>query len=179
MLAALGCFLVVSTVKCIPEARPNQEGFRPGTRAAAAGGVTTIVDMPYDELALVSDLPALQAKIDDVEGNASVDVGLFGTIRPDEGTKHIADLIEAGVCAFKFSTFGTDPQRFPRISPIEMADAFAAIAPSGLVAGVHNENHEFVTRATERVKAQGLTGPEAHQSKPATSQRGAGHCRDL
>ena len=149
----------------------NQEGFRPGTRAAAAGGVTTIVDMPYDELALVCDRESLQAKIDDAEANGSVDIALFGTINPNDGCTHIPTLIEAGVCAFKFSTFGTDPTRFPRIPPYLMAEAFAEIAPSGLVAGVHNENHEFVMHAIEEVRAKGITGPEAHGlSRPPLSE---------
>jgi len=149
----------------------NQEGFRPGSRAAAAGGVTTMVDMPYDEVALVADTKALDDKIEDVQTNSHVDVGLFGTIRPDGGVEEIPKLIEAGVCAFKFSTFGTDPVRFPRIPPPLMAEAFAAIAPSGLVAGVHNEHHESVMHGVAEMKRQGRTDAEAHNlSRPALSE---------
>ena len=44
---------------------------------------------------------------------ARVDFALYGTIDPDEGAARIAEMVEAGVAAFKFSTFGTDPKRFP------------------------------------------------------------------
>jgi allantoinase len=71
-------------------------------------------------------------------------------------------MAEAGVAAFKFSTFGTDRKRFPRIPPMLLAECFAAIAPTGLTAGVHNEDDEFVRAAIARVKAAGITDWRAH-----------------
>ena len=140
----------------------GQEGFAYSTKAAAAGGVTTIVDMPYDEGALVCSASAVQAKAAEINALAHVDVALYGTIHPDEGTSRINEQIEAGVCAFKFSTFGTHPVRFPRIPPYLMKDAFIEIARSGLAAGVHNENHEVVVHDLAEVKRQGITTPQAH-----------------
>ena len=46
---------------------------------------------------------------------ARVDFALYGTVDPEEGPARIGEMVEAGVAAFKFSTFGTDPKRFPRI----------------------------------------------------------------
>ena len=140
----------------------NQEGFVHSTAAAAAGGVTTIIDMPYDEGLLVCDRDSVLSKASDVESQARVDVGIYGTINPEHGTRYINDQIDAGVCAFKFSTFGTDPVRFPRIPPYLLRDAFATIAPSGLSAGVHNENNEVVLHDLQRVKDAGLTDYTAH-----------------
>lgn len=140
----------------------GSEGLAACTRAAAAGGVTTIVEMPYDEGLLVCSADAVRSKADDAERQSHVDVAIYGTIHPDEGTARIEEQIEAGVCGFKFSTFGTDPVRFPRIPPWLMRDAFAAIAPSGLAAGVHNENHETVMHDLEMVKKAGLTDHTAH-----------------
>src|SRR5688572_9162074 len=133
----------------------DQEDFIWSTRSAAAGGVTTIVDMPYDEGNLVCSAEAVRRKIDHAAPQARVDFALYGTINPAEGASRIAEQAEAGVAAFKFSTFGTDPKRFPRISPPLLAEAFAAVANTGLTAGVHNEDDESVRAAIEKVKESG------------------------
>lgn len=140
----------------------GQEGFEWSTRSAAAGGVTTIVDMPYDDGDLICSADRVQAKID--EGNAlcRVDFALYGTCHPDEGSTRIAEMVEAGVCAFKFSTFGTHPTRFPRISPQMLYDCFSEIGKHGLTAGVHNENDEMVNHFVAEVAAQGITDYRAH-----------------
>jgi allantoinase len=140
----------------------NQEDFIWSTRSAAAGGVTTIVDMPYDEGNLVCSAAAVKRKVDHASPQARVDFALYGTIDPEEGASRIAEMVAAGVAAFKFSTFGTDPKRFPRISPPLLAEAFAAIAPTGLTAGVHNEDDEFVRAAIDKVKASSITDWRAH-----------------
>jgi len=140
----------------------DQEDFIWSTRSAAAGGVTTIVDMPYDEGDLVCSADAVRRKIDHAGKQARVDFALYGTIDPDEGPARIGEMVEAGVAAFKFSTFGTDPKRFPRISAGLLEDCFAAIAPTGLTAGVHNEDDEAVRAAIDKVKAAGITDYRAH-----------------
>ena len=140
----------------------NQEDFIWSTRSAAAGGVTTIVDMPYDEGALVCSADAVRRKVEHASGQARVDFALYGTIDPEDGPARIAEQVEAGVAAFKFSTFGTDPKRFPRIPPHLLCAAFAAIAPTGLSAGVHNENHEAVDAYLKQVRAAGVTDWRAH-----------------
>jgi allantoinase len=140
----------------------NQEDFIWSTRSAAAGGVTTIVDMPYDEGNLVRSAEAVRAKAAHASEQARVDFALYGTIDPQEGAARIVEQVEAGVAAFKFSTFGTDPKRFPRIPPALLEECFAAIAPTGLTAGVHNEDDEAVRAAIEKVKALGITDYRAH-----------------
>lgn len=149
----------------------GQEDFAWSTRAAAAGGVTTIVDMPYDEGDVVNSAEAVKRKVAHAESLARVDFALHGTIDPAEGASRIPEMIEAGVAAFKFSTFGTHPTRFPRVPPQMLYDAFAAIAPYGLVAGVHNENHEAVDAHMARVKALGITDWRAHgMSRPPITE---------
>ncbi len=140
----------------------NQEDFLWSTRSAAAGGVTTIVDMPYDEGNLVCSADAVKIKIDHAGPQARVDFALYGTVDPEEGPARIAEMVEAGVAAFKFSTFGTDPKRFPRIPAALLEECFRAIAPTGLTAGVHNEDDEAVRAAIARVKAAGITDYRAH-----------------
>ncbi|MBD8661905.1 amidohydrolase family protein [Rhizobium sp. CFBP 8752] len=149
----------------------NQEDFIWSTRSAAAGGVTTIVDMPYDEGNLVCSADAARSKVTHAESQARVDFALYGTVDPQEGALRIREQVEAGVAAFKFSTFGTDPKRFPRIFAPLMAECFAAIAPTGLTAGVHNENDEYVRWAMDRVKASGITDYRAHEmSRPPLTE---------
>jgi len=140
----------------------DQEDFIWSTRSAAAGGVTTIVDMPYDEGNLVASAEAVRIKVAHASPQARVDFALYGTVNPDEGASRILEQVEAGVAAFKFSTFGTDPIRFPRIPPALLEECFAAIAPTGLTAGVHNEDDEAVRAALVKVKALGITDYRAH-----------------
>ncbi|SEH21283.1 amidohydrolase family protein [Rhizobium sp. NFR12] len=149
----------------------NQEDFIWSTRSAAAGGVTTIVDMPYDEGNLVCSADAVRRKAAHAETQARVDFALYGTVDPQEGAVRIREQVEAGVAAFKFSTFGTDPKRFPRIFAPLMAECFAAIAPTGLTAGVHNENDEYVRWAMAEVKVSGITDYRAHEmSRPPLTE---------
>ncbi|EJT03025.1 amidohydrolase family protein [Rhizobium sp. CCGE 510] len=154
----------------------DQEDFIWSTRSAAAGGVTTIVDMPYDEGDLVCSAAAVKRKIDHAGPQARVDFALYGTVDPDEGAARIAEMVEAGVAAFKFSTFGTDPKRFPRIPPALLDACFAAIAPTGLTAGVHNEDDEAVRTYMAQVKASGITDWRAHGlSRPPITELLAMH----
>ncbi|MEO8684011.1 MAG: amidohydrolase family protein [Devosia sp.] len=149
----------------------NQEDFIWSTRSAAAGGVTTIVDMPYDEGNLVCSAEAVRIKVAHATPQARVDFALYGTVNPEEGAARILEQVEAGVAAFKFSTFGTDPIRFPRIPPALLEECFAAIAPTGLTAGVHNEDDEAVRAAMARVKASGITDYRAHAlSRPPLTE---------
>jgi allantoinase len=155
------------------------EGFAASTRAAAAGGVTTIVDMPYDEGNLVCSAEAVRRKVAMIDAEARIDVALYGTVDPQEGSARIAEQAAAGVCAYKFSTFGTDPQRFPRIPPALLRACFAEIAKTGLAAGVHNEDDAYVRAAISEVEASGITDWRAHGlSRPRTG-RDAGDAADL
>jgi allantoinase len=149
----------------------SQEDFVWSTRAAAAGGVTTIVDMPYDDGFLVCNGERLRQKAEEAGAQARVDFALYGTVRPDEGPAHIAEMVAAGAAAFKFSTFGTHPERFPRIPPQTLHACFAEIARHGLIAGVHNENDEVVRACEKIVAASGITDYRAHgMSRPPVSE---------
>ncbi|HEY3720381.1 MAG TPA: amidohydrolase family protein [Roseiarcus sp.] len=149
----------------------DQEDFVWSTRAAAAGGVTTIVDMPYDAGFLVCDGERVRQKAAEAGAQARVDFALYGTVAPEDGAKHIAAMVEAGASAFKFSTFNTDPKRFPRIPPQTLFACFGEIARHGLAAGVHNEDDEIVRAAIAEVKASGITDYRAHGlSRPAVAE---------
>lgn len=137
-------------------------GIEGATRSAAAGGVTTCVDMPYDVPHAVTDAAVLADKIGWVERTAHVDMALYGTIRKHGGVDAIPALAAAGVCAFKLSTYEYDPVRFPRIDHSTMAAAFAEIARTGLPVSVHNEDQELVEQLTQQARAAGETHAIMH-----------------
>ena len=159
-----------------------EEGIEACTRAAAAGGVTTIVDMPYDAAGPVDSLAAFEAKVADVRREAVIDVALWATVPPRGPIEEVGDLVDAGAAAFKLSTFETHPQRFPRIPDGQLLRAFAAIAQAGGLAGVHAENDEIVRAGIASEQAAGHGGdPLAHaRSRPAVAEHEAiARCLEL
>ncbi|MBD1600093.1 dihydroorotase [Pseudomonas typographi] len=139
----------------------NHEWLGQASRAAAAGGVTTLVDMPYDEPEPVWSTARFHEKAAQANRDCHIDIGLYATIRPHDGLDAIAGLIEAGACAFKFSTFEANALRFPRISDEVLYEAMLRIAPSGLACGVHNQDQEMTLSNIARLKAAGDTGWDA------------------
>jgi allantoinase len=149
-------------VHCLSE---PAEGFENATRAAAAGGVTTIIDMPYDALAPVVDRDVLERKKERLQRAAIVDVAMLGTVRKTGGLDAIRDLAEGGVCGFKVSLFETDPDRFPRIAHGELLEVFRRAAAEHLPVGLHAEDVEIIARTlgpwsgARRQAAHGTTRP--------------------
>lgn len=139
----------------------KQEGVGWASRAAAAGGVTTMVEMPYDDPEPVASRPQLDAKIAEIERDCHVDVAAYGTLNAKHGLEAAAGLIEGGVCGFKFSTFEASPGRFPRVEEDVLMEAFRLIAPSGLACGVHNQNQELTRKNIQRMTEAGDTGWDA------------------
>src|SRR5918999_72802 len=158
-----------------------EEGIAACTRAAAAGGVTTVIDMPYDHDRMVAAPDAFAAKADQVEREAVVDVGLWATVPPSGPLDHVATLVEAGACAFKMSTFDTDPRRFPRVPDDQLLAAFQAIGRAGGLAGGHSENDEIVRAGIARLRAAGRGDAPAHaESRPPVAETGAiARCLEL
>lgn len=158
-------------VHCLSEVA---EGVAATTRSAVAGGVTTVVEMPYDAESAggpVWDVDAFKAKIDLVRREAHVDVALLATVRPFGGSADVAPLIAAGACGFKVSIFDTDAKRFPRIPDLELLDVLGATVGTGRRVMVHAENDEIIKPLIERLRAAGQTGPLDHgRSRPPVSE---------
>jgi len=149
------------------------EGMVSTTSAAAAGGVTTIVDMPYDHNEPVMRVGRLSEKVRKVEGEAIVDVGLYGTIAKVGGVHAIEELVEGGVCAFKFSLYEYDERRFPRIADGDLLDAFERLSGTNVPVVLHSELQEVVEYALERAfetarenepRAHGATHPPVSET---------------
>ena len=106
--------------------RTEWEGFATATRAAAAGGVTTIVDMPLNSIPPTVDLAALETKRKSAEGQCFVDVGFWGGAVPGN-LGELRSLHDAGVFGFKCflptrgSTSSPRCSRQPRRLPATLA----------------------------------------------------------
>jgi len=167
-----GAYLFPGVIDChVHSGSTTAEGIRALTRAAAAGGVTTVVDMPYDVEAPVVSPEILAAKRDKVLREALVDVALLGTVRPGTGGIDVGPLVEAGAVGFKLSLFGTDPHRFPRIPDDQFLEVLAAIREHGSVACVHAENEEIIKPLLARARESGDPSPLGHcRSRPPVSE---------
>src|SRR4051812_18975802 len=137
-------------------------GIEGASMSAAAGGVTTCVDMPYDVPRPVTDAAIFREKVAVVEATSHVDMALYGTITKAGGIAAIEGLAAAGACSFKLSTYEYDAVRFPRIDHPTMVAAFSEIAKTGLPVAVHNEDQELVERLTADARAAGRTDAIMH-----------------
>src|SRR5256714_13695008 len=80
--------------------RTEWEGFRTATRAAAAGGVTTVIDMPLNSVPPTTSVDGLRAKIEAAREQCWVDVGFWGGVVPGN-TSQLEPLVKQGVFGFK------------------------------------------------------------------------------
>ncbi|MFI0451727.1 amidohydrolase family protein [Actinomadura sp. 6N118] len=119
--------------------RTEWEGFATATRAAAAGGVTTLVDMPLNSLPPTTLPSALGVKREVAEGQVFVDVGFWGGAIPGN-VPALRTLHDDGVFGFKCFTADSGVPEFPPLSYEEMHEAFREIASFGGLVIVHAED---------------------------------------
>ncbi len=154
----------------------HRETFAHGTRAAAAGGVTCVVDMPCTSLPPVTTVAALRSKLEVIEAQAVVDFALWGgvsgaDVRPDHEWRHdLAALVEHGIAAVKVYTL-SGMETFTDLSAGQLYEVFQASAELGIPVGVHAEDRELVRAHTARLQAAGADGPEAYAaSRPSSAE---------
>lgn len=118
--------------------RTHWEGWETGTRAALAGGVTTVVEMPLNSIPSTLDRESLKLKTDSMPGKLYCNVGLWGGAVPTNIDK-LQELYEGGVLGFK--CFLSDPgtEEFQNLQDPELEQAMAEIARLGAVLLVHAE----------------------------------------
>jgi allantoinase len=117
------------------------EGYRTGSRAAAAGGVTTVLDMPLNDLPPTADRSSLANKRALAEGQSVIDYGHWGGL-VDNNLEHLDDLNADGVIGFK--AFMRSVPDFPRVDDDLLYAGLKKMKEFGNLVGVHAEN-EFVT----------------------------------
>lgn len=130
--------LVDSHVHINDPGRSHWEGFATATHAAAAGGITTLIDMPLNSDPVTTSLAALRVKQAAARGKLSVDCGFHGGVVP--GNAHeIQSLIDAGVCAFKAFLCHSGIDGFPAATETDLRDVMPVLAAAGLPLFVHAE----------------------------------------
>lgn len=133
--------LVDSHVHVNEPGRSEWEGFATATRAAAAGGVTTLVDMPLNSIPATTTAPAMAAKARAAAGRCRVDVGLWGGLVPGNAGdgRELAALWEAGVLGFKCFLVPSGVDEFAHVGEAELARALPLLARLGSPLLVHAE----------------------------------------
>jgi allantoinase len=133
----------VDTHVHIDDPGTDWEGFATATAAAAAAGITTIVDMPLDSDPVTTSLPALHAKQAAAQGSCQVDVLFWAGVVP-ENLGDLAELAGAGVAGFKcFLTESGNPN-FGHLAPDDFRRAMEQIADLDSVCLVHAESHRVI-----------------------------------
>ena len=138
--------LVDSHVHVNDPGRTEWEGFTSATRAAAAGGVTTIIDMPLNSIPPTCDLPALELKRKTAQPQAYVDLGFWGGAIPDN-VPELRPLHEAGVFGFKCFLLHSGVDEFPPLDQSQVEAAMAELSEFDGLLIVHAESAHRIDQA--------------------------------
>ena len=118
--------------------RTEWEGFLSATRAAAAGGVTTLVDMPLNSIPATTTVAALETKREAARGRLFVDCAFWGGVVPGN-TGELAGLIAAGVAGFKAFLVPSGVEEFPHVDERDLRLALPILAANRKPLLVHAE----------------------------------------
>jgi len=140
--------LVDSHVHVNEPGRTEWEGFATATRAAAAGGITTIIDMPLNSVPPTVDVEALSAKRAAAQGQCYVDVGFWGGAVPGN-LGRLRPLHEAGVFGFKCFLLHSGVDEFPALDNAGMRAALAELAAFDGLLIVHAEDAHSIETAPD------------------------------
>ena len=118
--------------------RADWEGFDTATHAAAAGGITTLVDMPLNSIPATTTVAALEAKRRAAAGRCHVDVGFWGGVVPGNAAE-LEPLARAGVLGFKCFLSPSGVDEFGHVGDSDLREAMPIVARTGLPLLVHAE----------------------------------------
>ncbi|MGP5164404.1 MULTISPECIES: allantoinase AllB [Micrococcaceae] len=140
--------LVDSHVHVNEPGRTEWEGFDSATRAAAAGGVTTIIDMPLNSIPPTVDVEALALKREVAGRKAYIDVGFWGGAVPGN-REELRKLHDEGVYGFKCFLLHSGVDEFPALEPEEMEADMAELATFDSLMIVHAEDAHTIEEAPQ------------------------------
>lgn len=126
--------------------RTGWEGFATATRAAAAGGITTIIDMPLNSIPPTTEAGALRAKREAAAGAIHVDVGFWGGAVPGS-LGRLAGLHEAGAFGIKVFLIDSGVPEFPPVDDAGLERVMRQAAELGSVVIVHAEDAAVIEAA--------------------------------
>jgi allantoinase len=130
--------------------RTEWEGFATATRAAAAGGVTTLVDMPLNSIPPTTTREAFASKREAAKGQCAVDVGFWGGVVPGN-LRELAGLVQDGVRGFKCFLVDSGVAEFGWVGEPELAPAMQVLAALGAPLLVHAELAGPIDEATAQL----------------------------
>ncbi|HEU5250243.1 MAG TPA: allantoinase AllB, partial [Thermoanaerobaculia bacterium] len=140
--------------------RADWEGFETATRSAAAGGVTTIFDMPLNSVPPTTSLAALREKSAAASGKCFVNVGFWGGVVPGNAGE-LSAMADLGVPGFKCFLVPSGVPEFGDVSEADLAEALIEIARIGAVLLVHAED-------PRRIAPPGAGDPRSYATYLAT-----------
>lgn len=158
-----------------------KEDFAHSTRAAVAGGVTTVLEMP-NSIPPVVDSASFHSRVRQLQAKARADFGLWGMLLGDRNLASIEEMARAGVVGYKlFWGYALDPRTLALVYHFrdgddvilppdegQIYDAFRTVARTGRPVGVHAENRNVIARLAAREEASGAEDYAALlRSRPA------------
>ena len=158
--------LVDSHVHVNEPGRTEWEGFDTATRAAAAGGVTTLIDMPLNSVPPTTDIAALEVKRAAARGRVHVDVGFWGGAVGDNRGE-LAGLADAGVFGFKGFLLHSGVDEFGYLDHAALTETVRELARLGLMLIVHAEDAKTIAAAPQ---AGGRRYADFLASRPAEAE---------
>jgi len=143
----------------------KREDFETGTRSAAAGGITTIIDMPCTSIPPVTSGPNFDYKLSIVKPKAYVDFAFWGGVTPQqvesgEYKKSLKELKDRGIVGVKFYTI-SGMELYPRMSVPNMDKAFRLLKELNLVCAIHAEDYYLVDYYSHLMQEMGREDPES------------------
>ncbi|TVQ40850.1 MAG: hypothetical protein EA384_01765 [Spirochaetaceae bacterium] len=150
----------------------HKEDFYHGTAGSAAGGVTTVIDMPDTSDPAVIDGATIRAKLDHVAPRAVTDFGFFGGISGalcDAGLERRITEMASEVCGIKtYETSGAE--HFPRVSHYQYWTILELTRRHDCIVLVHAEDYDYVSGATPIARATGDGGMQFYRSRPEIAE---------
>jgi len=145
-----------------------KEDFESGSKAAAAGGVTTVIDMP-NTVPPVATVNAFLEKKRIATGRSYIDYGLYGVLI-EENVEEIENLVDAGIMGFKlFMGETTGYIRCPNCGILY--EQFKKVQNSGLKIGAHAEDDVILQHFKAKLSTKGRKDPRAHlESRPSFAE---------
>ena len=128
--------------------RSEWEGFNTATRAAIAGGITTVVDMPLNSTPVTTTAKAFNQKIAATKNQLHTNVGFWGGVVPGNENE-IEGLIKCGVLGFKAFLTHSGIDDFANVTEADLVKVMPIIAKHGLPLLVHCELTDLINRATD------------------------------
>ena len=147
------------------------EGFATGSKAALAGGISCIFDMPLNSIPTTVDVAALEQKLARAQANAHCDFALYGGLIPGNQDQ-LEGLYDAGVIAFKGFMSNSGLDEFPNVDPTQLKKGMKVIASlPGMRLALHAEDNDLTTKLSQECIQTGrTTGNDFLESRPIEAE---------